>query len=135
MSTDLALIAHLRELLDPLGVFSARAMFGGWGIYLDGIIVGLVDEGVCYLKADASSQPRFEAAGSVQFTYPSKDGPMAMSYWTLPADALDSPEAMAPWARLAQAAALRKRAAAKPRGTRKPARTTRAGTPSPRKPR
>ena len=108
---DEPLIAHLRELLDPLGRFTARAMFGGWGVYLDGLIIGIVDEGRFYLKTDIENQGQFAQAGSAPFVYMSKEGPMAMSYWSIPDEALEATELMAPWARLALAASLRKQAA------------------------
>ena len=105
--SDKEFIAWLHELLDPLGRVATRAMFGGHGLYLDGIIIGLVDEGRLYLKTDADNQQQFADAGCAPFVYMSKHGPMAMSYWTAPDDAMDSTDAMAPWARLALAAALR----------------------------
>lgn len=112
-------IAYLHELLEPAGKVSARAMFGGHGVYVDGIIIGIVVEGRLYLKADALSEPRFVATGNAPFTYPSPKGPMAMSYWSVPEDALDSPEAMASWAKLAMEAARRKAAAKKPKSSAK----------------
>ena len=105
---DKEFIAWLHELLDPLGHVTTRAMFGGHGLYLDGIIVGIVDDGRLYLKADAISEPLFAAAGCAAFVYPGRNGPMAMSYWTVPDEAMDSAAAMAPWARLAKEAAARK---------------------------
>ena len=112
-------IAYLHELLEPVGKVSARAMFGGWGVYVDGIIIGIVVEGRLYLKADALSEPRFIATGNAPFMYPSPKGPMAMSYWSVPEDALDSSEAMGPWAKLAMEAATRKAAAKKPKSSSK----------------
>ena len=108
-------IAYLHELLEPAGKVSARAMFGGHGVYVDGIIIGIVVEGRLYLKADALSEPRFIATGNAPFMYPSPKGPMAMSYWSIPEEALDSSEAMGPWARLALEAARRKATANKPK--------------------
>jgi DNA transformation protein len=40
-----------------------------------------------------------------------------MSYWSIPDDAMDSSEAMAPWARLAKDAAGRKALATKPKSS------------------
>lgn len=107
-------IAYLHELLEPVGKVSARAMFGGWGVYVDGTIMGIVVDGRLYLKADALTEPRFAATGNAPFMYPSPKGPMPMSYWSVPEEALDSAAAMAPWARLALDAARRKAAAKKP---------------------
>jgi DNA transformation protein len=118
--SDKDFIAYLHELFDPFGRMRAKAMFGGWGVYLDEIIVGIVVDGRLYLKTDAQNLPEFEIAGCVPFVYDSPNGPMTMSYWSTPDDAMDSSDAMAPWARSAKAAALRK-AAAKPARKRKQA--------------
>jgi DNA transformation protein len=101
-------IAYLHELLEPLGKVSARAMFGGWGVYVDGTIMGIVAEGRLYLKVDALTESRFAAAGSAPFMYQSQKGPMPMSYWSAPDEAMDSADGMKPWARLALEAAGRK---------------------------
>ncbi len=101
------------ELLAPLGYVTARRMFGGAGLYVDGLIVGLEIEGTLYLKTDDLNRERFAAAGGSPFVYAGKGKAITTSYWTAPDEAMDSPEAMRPWARLAFEASLR-RAAAKP---------------------
>lgn len=107
-------IAWFRELLEPLGLITVRRMFGGAGLYVEGLIVGLEIEGTLYLKTDASSRELFADAGGRPFVYDGRDKQVTVaSYWTPPDDAMDSPEAMRPWARLALEAALRS-AAAKP---------------------
>lgn len=98
-------IDHLREVFAPLAQFDARRMFGGWGLYLDGRMCGLVADGQLYLKTDASTRPHFEAAGCGPFIYTGQQKPITMSYWSVPEDALESSEAMAPWARRALQAA------------------------------
>jgi len=112
--SDKDFVAYLHELLAPAGKVSARAMFGGWGVYVDGTIIGIVVDGRLYLKADALTEPAFAATGNAPFVYDSPKGPMPMSYWSVPEEALDSPEAMAPWAKRAIEAAGRKAAAKKP---------------------
>ena len=109
-----ALIEHLRDLFEPLGPVSARAMFGGYGLYFDGIIIGVIMDEALYLKTDAQTRGRFEAAGCAPFVYEMKGKPLPMSYWSLPEEAMDSPQAMKPWALLAIEAARRK-PAPKPR--------------------
>lgn len=103
-----ALIEHLRDLFEPLGSISARAMFGGYGVYLDGLIIGIIIDEALYLKTDERTRARFEQAGCRAFIYDLKGKPLAMSYWSLPEDAMDSPSAMRPWALLAVEAARRK---------------------------
>ncbi|MEQ1511086.1 MAG: TfoX/Sxy family protein [Lysobacteraceae bacterium] len=108
-------IAWYRELLEPLGTITVRRMFGGAGLYADGLIVGLEIEGTLYLKTDASSRDLFADAGGRPFVYDGKDKQVTVaSYWTPPDEAMDSPEAMRPWARLALEAALRSAVGKKP---------------------
>ncbi len=96
-----------RELLAPLGRITVRRMFGGAGLYADGLIVGLEVEGGLYLKTDEQTRAAFAEAGGSPFVYDGKGKPIVMSYWTPPEEAMDSPEAMRPWARLALDAAQR----------------------------
>ena len=58
-----ALIEHLRDLFEPLGPISARAMFGGHGVYFDGQIIGIIIDEALYLKTDEQTRERFEARG------------------------------------------------------------------------
>lgn len=108
------LIEHLRDLFEPLGPVSARAMFGGHGLYFDGMIIGVIIGEALHLKTDEHTRSRFEAAGCQPFIYDMRGKPLAMSYWSLPEEAMDSPQAMRPWAQLAIEAARRK-PAPKPR--------------------
>ena len=84
-------------------------MFGGWGVSADGLTIALLaDLGSgekLWLKADADTCHRFEAAGCARFTYNMRQGAAvvarSMNYYSAPEDAMDSAHAMAPWARLA----------------------------------
>jgi DNA transformation protein len=120
-----ALAAHCIELLAPLGPARARRMFGGHGLYLDDRGVAISAEGKLYLKTSEATRAHFADAGGQPFVYQGSEHrpTVVMSYWTPPAEALESPALMAPWARLAVEAAL---AARKP----KPARSTRASQPT-----
>ena len=111
MAADRELVEHCRELLAPLGAVRARRMFGGHGFYIDELFVALIAFGRLYLKADAITRGRFEAAGCEPFVYDGQGKPVTMGYFTAPDDAMESPALMQPWARLALEAALRARAA------------------------
>ena len=133
-----ALVDHCLELLAPLGAARAKRMFGGHGLYVDELFIALIAFERLYLKVDAQTQPAFESAGCEPFVYlmparpplrgdrppegergslgrpgasSGKGKPITMSYWTVPAEAMESPHLMEPWARQAIAAALRARAA------------------------
>jgi DNA transformation protein and related proteins len=103
--------AGIRDLFEGLGPVSIRRMFGGKGIYHQGIIVALEVDGDILLKADGMSAPDFVAAGCSQWCY--EGGPrrkaVAMPYWSIPEVALDDPDEMARWARKAFEASLRSR--------------------------
>ncbi|NSX04425.1 TfoX/Sxy family protein [Cupriavidus gilardii] len=117
-------VDHLLELMAPLaariGPIAAKRMFGGHGLYYDGLMFGLVTDGRCYLKADAVTLPRFEAQRCEPFSYRSRDKEVVMRhYLSLPAQCLESAGEMEPWAREAVEATLRLANAAPAR--RKPA--------------
>ena len=103
----------LQDLFADFGPVGVRPMFGGHGLYRDGLIFGIAIDEAVYLKVDATTQARFEAAGCAPYVYTGQRAPITMSYWSVPAEAMDSPQAMRPWAALAWEAAQRK-AATKP---------------------
>lgn len=98
------------ELLSTVGPCVARRMFGAYGISTDGLTLAiLADLGSgekLWLKASETSRPVFENAGCERFVYHAKGKPMSMGYYSVPDEALESPQLMAPWARLALEAAL-----------------------------
>ncbi|WP_225414256.1 TfoX/Sxy family protein [Stigmatella hybrida] len=102
-------VEYTLELLEPLGPVRARAMFGGWGLYCDGVMMGLIIQERLYLKTDEATRPAFQAAGGEPFVYDAGKGraPVTMSYWTPPSEAEDDAHALLPWARRALEAALR----------------------------
>jgi len=99
----------ISDLFAGLGPVSVRRMFGGKGIYFDGLIIAVDLRGELMLKGDAVVAPDYEAAGAVRWTYVhARHGKtVAMPYWTLPDGAADSADEMAPWARMALDAARR----------------------------
>jgi DNA transformation protein and related proteins len=102
--------AAIEDFFAPFGPVSVRRMFGGAGIYRDGVVFALEVSGEILLKADEQTAPRFAAAGSRQWTYQPKGGRMAaMPYWNIPEGALDDPEEFVQWAQLAFEAGVRTR--------------------------
>jgi DNA transformation protein len=115
-----ALAEHCIELFSPLGHARARRMFGGQGLYVDDLFIALIADGRLYLKTSEATRQTYADAGGQPFVYPGSEHKptVVMSYWTPPAEALESPALMAPWARLAMEAAL---------AARKPATSRRSG--------
>jgi DNA transformation protein len=104
-------VAHVLELLAPLGPVRARGMFGGYGVYCDDVIFALIVDDALYLRTDEANRPAFVAAGLEPFVYLRKGEPRSVvSYYQAPPESMDDSAAMAPWARDALAVALRARA-------------------------
>ena len=126
--------SHCVDLLAPLGSTRAKRMFGGVGLYVDDVFIALIASERLYLKVDATTRPQFEAAGCEPFVYDAANKAIAMSYFSAPEDAMESPPLMQNWARLALDAALRARAAKPPSAPRKAAAAAPAKVAKPRKP-
>ena len=99
--------ARIEELFAPFAAVSVKRMFSGHGVYADGLFFAIEAGGDIYLKADQHSAERFQQAGSRPFVYQGKGRPIAISYRSLPEEALEDAEALIFWAKSAVEAALR----------------------------
>jgi DNA transformation protein and related proteins len=103
--------AYREFALEQLGrvvPVTARSMFGGVGIYSDGLFFALLDDDTLYFKADDSNRPDFEAAGMGPFR-PFGDDTHVMQYYEVPAELLEEPELLRGWVEKAMAVARRKK--------------------------
>ena len=125
MAARSELLDHLVDQLAPLGEARGRRMFGGYGVYLEGLIIGLIAFDSIFLKVDDQNRPDFEAAGAAPFRYDTRNGTITVNaYWEVPADVLDDSEQLRAWA--LKALAVSGRAGAKSRGTSKRVTTQRS---------
>lgn len=99
----------IADMFSGLGPITIKRMFGGKGIYHQGLIVALEVDGEILLKADAESEGEFADAGARQWAYEGKKRPIVMPYWSIPEAAYDDPEEMTIWTRKAYEASLRVR--------------------------
>lgn len=100
-------IPFVQELLEELGPVSARRMFGGHGLYHEGLMFAIVMNQRLYLKADDQNRPEFEARKLTPFTFEMKGRDVALSYWSAPDAIFDEPAEAVRWARSAWEAAAR----------------------------
>jgi DNA transformation protein len=100
-------VEYLHEVFEQFGQIQARRMFGGYGIYHDGLMFGLVADDSLYLKADESSAEYFESRGLGRFGYEKGGKLVKLSYYLAPEEVLENPKTAALWARRAYEAALR----------------------------
>jgi DNA transformation protein len=117
-------IAHVLDLFGQVGHVQVRPMFGGHGVYLDRLFVGIVLDDVLYLKSDHETASRFTARGLEPFRHMRAGRPTAMGFHRAPSEALEDLAAMREWVALAKGAALRAAAAAKSPGGDGPTITT-----------
>lgn len=110
MAADSEFIGFVVESLQPLGPVNARRMFGGHGIFLGGLMFGLIADDQLYLKVDDRNRAAYEAEGLQPFTFASKGRVVETSYREAPSEGFDDPEILCDWAREAYAAALRSEA-------------------------
>ena len=104
----------IRDLFASFGTVTVRRMFGGAGLFADGLMFGLVFDGAIFLKVDETNIPDFEREGSKPFVYTrakskGRVGRASLSYWRLPERLYDDPDELAVWARRALAIAEHKR--------------------------
>jgi len=89
----------VQDLLADFGPVSIRNMFGGAGVYADGVMFAILADDTLYLKADETSARAFASEGMRPFTYRAAGkAPVAMSYWEVPERLLEDPEELAAWA-------------------------------------
>lgn len=113
MSRDYA--EYVVDLLSPWARVTAKAMFGGFGLYRQGQIFAIIVDDTLYFKVGDSNRPDYEAAGSEPFTYEANGKKMVMSYWRVPEDILEDSETIGLWAERAFQEALLRKGAVKKR--------------------
>ncbi|MEO9965789.1 MAG: TfoX/Sxy family protein [Reichenbachiella sp.] len=83
--------ALILEKLISIDGLSSKKMFGGYGIFNDGKMFGMVgSKGQAYLKVDDSNKAQFEKAGAKPHS--------KMPYLSIPDDILADQEKLVHWA-------------------------------------
>ncbi len=85
---------YVLELLEGFGPLEIKRMFGGAGLYRDGVMFAILDNDALYFRVDEALQADLAAQGSTPWTYSKKPdgrGPN-MAYWRLPDTAADDPD-------------------------------------------
>lgn len=86
---DALAVADIFATFQPV---RCRRMFGGLGVYADGVMFALVADGRLYLKADVPFGSELAARGAQPFIYESGGRSVRVSYWSMPESALDDPD-------------------------------------------
>ena len=102
---------YVVDQLACVGEINAKRMFGGVGLYYDGLFFAVIASDVLYFKVDDENRPMFEAAGVKPFQ-PYEEG-YSMSYYEVPVDVLENTDDLRKWALGSIAAAGRKASSGK----------------------
>lgn len=97
----------VNDLLSDLTNIRYRAMFGGYGVYKNDVMIGLIAYDELYFKVTKDNQADFEKAGSHPFVYEGGKKPITMSYWLVPQDVIDDKDQVKKWALKAYEAAVK----------------------------
>ncbi len=89
---------YVLDLFTDFGVVNVKSMFGGWGLYKDGIIFAIIVDGELYFKVDSSNKKDYEDYGSRPFEYTREGKQVALSYWLLPEEVMEDREKLYDWA-------------------------------------
>lgn len=100
-------VAHIVDLLQFIGPVESKSMFGGFGVFLEGLMFGLVADSELYLKVDAQNRQDYEDLGLQAFSYGKNGKEFKMSYYQAPEEAMEDGELLSVWASNAYSAAMR----------------------------
>lgn len=95
---------YVLDCLSGLEGISSRAMFGGYGIYCEGLVFAIVVDDVLYFKVADNNRKDYEEVGSKPFTYEAKGATATMSYYELPESVLTDRRELGAWVKKALAA-------------------------------
>ena len=98
---------YLHEVFRDFGPVHTRRMFGGHGVFHEGLMFGLVADGVLYLKADTEIAGAYSERGLEQFKYVKNGKSMKMSYFMAPEEIYEDPSLAGEWVALSYGAARR----------------------------
>jgi DNA transformation protein len=104
-------LAYVLEQLERLGSLRPNRMFGGVGLYADGLFFGLIDDDTLFFKTGERNIAAFRERNMPRFMpFPEKTN-LALGYHQVPADVIEDAETLVSWAREAVAVALTAKAA------------------------
>ena len=119
MTVQAQYLAYVLEQLAGLPSLRSNRMFGGIGLYSDGLFFGLIDDDTLFFKTDDSNIAPYRERKMPRFM-PFPDRPESvLGYHQVPAEVIEDAEALVDWARKSVAVALGAQAA---KTTRRPRR-------------
>ena len=100
---------YVVEMMQSIGPVQHKFMFGGYGLFLDGLMFGLITDNTLYLKTNKNTEHLFKNKGLEAFTYQMKNKAVRLPYFQAPEEILEEHHAMNEWANRAYSIALHAR--------------------------
>ncbi len=99
-------IEFVTSELEPVGTIVWKRMFGGVGLYLDGLFFAIIENDTLRFKVDGSNRTDYTLAGMEPFK-PYKNKEHTMQFYEVPIEVLEEADRLAVWAKKAYAVAQR----------------------------
>ena len=88
----------MEDVFANIGGVVSKKMFSGYGIYLHGVIFGLIIDDELYFKVGENNINDYKKLNAHPFTYHNKKGKeIVMPYWTLPPEVIEDKERLKAW--------------------------------------
>ena len=92
MKSSPEFVVHIKDLLADVPSLRVRAMFGGHGIFREGLMIALLSDDLLYFRANGDRGEALRLKGSAQFMPKVRGCNLSMPYYRAPDDALEDPE-------------------------------------------
>ena len=100
-------VEHIIDLSQVIGPVYSRRMFGGYGVFLEGLMFGLIFRNTLYFKVDATSRDYYVSRGLEPFSYERQGKRLDLNYYQAPEEVLDDITMMKKWCNCAFEVAIR----------------------------
>ena len=92
---------YVLDQLCRLNGVECKHMFGGFGLYCNGVFFAIIADGCVYFKTNSTTVDAFKARGMQPFKPSAKQ--TLKNYYEVPAEILEDEDQLAEWAKRASA--------------------------------
>ena len=97
MATQNEFVNYLLDELQSLGLVTRKQMFGGYGLFMNGLMFALVTDETLYLKSGPEIDSLFDELNLPSFNYLRQGKQISLSYRLAPDSILDDPQELCEW--------------------------------------
>ena len=109
MATSKDYLEYILDVLSLCDNITAKRLFGGYGLYQNGIIFAIIVENELYFKVDESNINLYQNLNSEPLTFHAKRKAITMSYWKVPDEIIENKELLVTHLELAVLASAKTR--------------------------